>query len=261
MLGRVKGFGVKLLIRREAFLFGFPAHRVSPGVSKPIATPSLDDSGPACVCQVSSSARILGFQAAKPRRLEDQNLEDAIEARSCDFAALSRHRRKARSQSRREYKNGPHSCVSQETDRRTYVFYLNEITSFHKKHIKSNMPRYAMFVVASAETEKMPPDPAMLKAMGAFNDSLRAAGVLLSLDGLRDTSVESYRVTYSEGGADPTVAPGPFDVDKGQGTVAGWWVIQVDGVEKALAWAKKVPFTSGQVEVRRVAEQEDLPEH
>ena len=116
-----------------------------------------------------------------------------------------------------------------------------------------------MFVLANSSTEDTAIVPAELEAMGKFNDSLRAAGVLLSVDGLRVTAVEGRRLTYTAGD-EPTVISGPFDVDGGQGTVAGWWVIKVNNVEEAVSWAKKIPFKVGQVEVRRIAEREDLEE-
>jgi hypothetical protein len=39
--------------------------------------------------------------------------------------------------------------------------------------------------------------------------------------------------------------------------VSGWWIIKTKDVEEALGWAKKIPFTDGHVELRRISELDD----
>jgi len=126
------------------------------------------------------------------------------------------------------------------------------------------MPRFMMIVVANAvtEAEAVPGSEAagttgrdILEKMGKYNEELMAAGILVSAEGLQPTS-KGYRLTYSATNP-PAVTQGPFDVTK-QGTISGYWFLKADNVEIVLDWARKIPFSEGQVEVRRVAEPEDF---
>jgi hypothetical protein len=46
-----------------------------------------------------------------------------------------------------------------------------------------------------------------------------------------------------------------------EGAVGGYWVIEVDSHEAAVAWASRVPALPGDVvELRRIQEMEDFPE-
>ena len=83
--------------------------------------------------------------------------------------------------------------------------------------------------------------------MGAYNDELIKAGVLLAGEGLHPTS-EGARVEYA--GDERTITDGPFTETKE--LVAGFWIIQAATKEEALEWARRIPLTTGRVEVRRV---------
>ena len=50
---------------------------------------------------------------------------------------------------------------------------------------------------------------------------------------------------------------GPFAETKE--LLAGFWMIQLKSKDEALAWATRVPFEEGQVEVRQVFEAADFP--
>ena len=101
--------------------------------------------------------------------------------------------------------------------------------------------------------------------MGRFNDELKEAGVLIDLAGLHPSG-EGRRVRFSEG--DRTVIDGPFPESKE--AVAGYWILQVDSMDEAVEWAKRVPFealariypgeygATGEVEIRQVFELDAL---
>lgn len=76
----------------------------------------------------------------------------------------------------------------------------------------------------------------MLAAMGAFNQELKEAGVLLAAEGLRPSSC-AKRVAFE--GATRTVLDGPFA--NCTELVAGYWIWQVNSMEEAVAWAKRAP--------------------
>ena len=115
--------------------------------------------------------------------------------------------------------------------------------------------RYVVFVKASEESEKgRMPTTEELAEMGAFNEELAKAGVMLAGEGLRPSS-EGARVRYGADGSS-TVVDGPFAETKE--LVAGFWILQVSSHEEVLEWVRKAPFRDGEVEVRRVAEAEDF---
>jgi hypothetical protein len=84
-----------------------------------------------------------------------------------------------------------------------------------------------------------------LAEMGQFNAELTEAGAFVTAGGLQERATGTT-VHYSEEA--PLVTDGPFAETKEQ--LSGFWLIEVDGLDEALAWAKKVPLTSGQVEIR-----------
>lgn len=119
------------------------------------------------------------------------------------------------------------------------------------------MPRYVFLIKADAAAESGGDLPAQaIEAMWAYNESLNAAGVLLGGEALRPTKNESYRLTYAAG-AEPAVANGPFDIE-GENHVCGYWIVQTKDAEEAISYAKKIPFPSGEVIIRKVADVEDL---
>ena len=100
------------------------------------------------------------------------------------------------------------------------------------------------------------PSAEAVAAMMKFNDELKQAGVLLSLDGLHPPSTGA-RVKFK--GGKPTVIDGPFAETKE--VIGGYWMIEVGSREEAIAWASKCPASDSEViEVRRVQEMSDFPE-
>ncbi len=93
------------------------------------------------------------------------------------------------------------------------------------------------------------PDFKSMEAMGAYNEELGKAGVLLALDGLTPPATMSARVTFKSGKS--KVNDGPFTEVKE--VVGGFWIIQVNSREEALEWASRIPGKDDEmVEVRRL---------
>lgn len=100
----------------------------------------------------------------------------------------------------------------------------------------------------------MPPAEAVA-AMMKYNESLKAAGVLITLDGLHPPSMGA-RVSF-EGGK-PLVTDGPFIESKE--VLGGYWMIEVASRDEAIAWAKKCPASANEIiEIRQVQEMADFP--
>jgi hypothetical protein len=85
-----------------------------------------------------------------------------------------------------------------------------------------------------------------LAEMGQFNAELTKAGAMVFGGGLQERATGTT-VHYSDGEA-PLITDGPFAETKEQ--LSGFWIIEVEGLDEALAWAKKIPFTSNHVEIR-----------
>jgi hypothetical protein len=117
--------------------------------------------------------------------------------------------------------------------------------------------RYMVIVKASEASERGDlPTTAELAEMGAFNEELVRAGVLLAGEGLTASS-QGARVRFDKDGK-TTVVDGPFAETKE--LVAGFWILQVSSREEVLEWVRKAPFRDAEIEVRRVAEAEDFGE-
>jgi hypothetical protein len=116
--------------------------------------------------------------------------------------------------------------------------------------------RFMMIVKADQRSEAgVLPTEKELADMAQYNEQLVKAGVMLAGVGLQASS-KGAKVRY-EGGK-RTVIDGPFTEAKE--LIAGFWLIQVKSKEEAIEWAKRVPFTEGEVELRQVFELEDFGE-
>jgi hypothetical protein len=73
------------------------------------------------------------------------------------------------------------------------------------------------------------PSQELLERMGAFNEELARAGMLLGGDGLHPSS-KGVRVEFS--GDERRVIDGPFAETKE--LLAGYWLWQVDSLEQAI---------------------------
>lgn len=117
--------------------------------------------------------------------------------------------------------------------------------------------RVMVMVRSNADTEAgVMPTEAELAAMGAYNEELVKAGVMLSGEGLQP-SAKGARVRFS--GKERTVVDGPFAETKE--LIAGFWMWQVKSMDEAIAWARRCPNPmAGEswLELRPVFEAEDF---
>ena len=118
--------------------------------------------------------------------------------------------------------------------------------------------RVMVIVKASKNSEAGAlPDTRLLTDMGAFNDQLVKAGILLAADGLKPSSA-GKRVRFS--GAKRTVVDGPFAETKE--LVAGYWIWQVRSIDEAVEWVKRcpnpMPGEEAEIEIRPVFETDDF---
>jgi hypothetical protein len=108
----------------------------------------------------------------------------------------------------------------------------------------------------SSEAGVMPTEK-LLAAMGAFNEELVKAGIMLAGEGLKPSSA-GVRVKFN--GAKRSVVDGPFTETKE--LVAGFWIWQVKSLEEAIEWVKRCPnpFDGGEseIEIRPFFEAEDF---
>jgi hypothetical protein len=98
------------------------------------------------------------------------------------------------------------------------------------------------------------PDEAFQAESAQYLAELEKAGVLVACDLLRP-SATGRRVHYQ--GGKFTVTDGPFAETKE--LAAGYCLIKAASLEEALAWARRMPFRSGEVDVRPLFETADFP--
>jgi hypothetical protein len=117
--------------------------------------------------------------------------------------------------------------------------------------------RVMVMVKATKDSEagEMPSEN-LLAEMGAFNEELVKAGIMLAGEGLKPSS-QGKRVRFS--GASRAVVDGPFAETKE--LVAGFWLWQVRSMEEAVEWVRRCPNpmqTDSEIEIRQVFEAEDF---
>ncbi|EMY33720.1 DGPF domain-containing protein [Arthrobacter crystallopoietes BAB-32] len=96
----------------------------------------------------------------------------------------------------------------------------------------------------------------IINKMGAYNEQLIKAGVMLGGEGLADVSEEAnFVVDFSE--EPPVVTDGPYG--ETHELFNGFWILQVSSKEEAIEWASRCPLGPGsKLEVRRITEAEDF---
>ncbi len=119
--------------------------------------------------------------------------------------------------------------------------------------------RFMVMVKATKESEAgVMPSEQLLAEMGAYNEKLVQAGVLLAAEGLHPSS-KGVRVRFS--GNDRTVIDGPFAETKE--LVAGFWLMQVRDRDEVIEWVRRCPNPmpgESEIEIRQVFEAEDFGE-
>jgi len=101
------------------------------------------------------------------------------------------------------------------------------------------------------------PGQELLAAMGAFNEELVKAGVMLAGEGLQP-SAKGARVKFANGKR--TVVDGPFAETKE--LVAGFWLWQCKSRDEAVEWVKRcpdpMPGEESVIEIRQLFEADDF---
>jgi len=119
--------------------------------------------------------------------------------------------------------------------------------------------RVMVMVKATKDSEAgVMPTQEMFAAMGAYNEELVKAGIMLAGDGLKPSS-NGARIHFS--GDKRTVIDGPFSETKE--LVAGYWIWQVKSMDEAIEWAKRCPNPmpgDSDLEIRPFFEAEDFGE-
>jgi hypothetical protein len=118
--------------------------------------------------------------------------------------------------------------------------------------------RFMVIVKATRDSEAgVMPTPAQLAEMGAFNEQLVKAGVMLAGDGLQASS-KGARVTFH--GKERAVVDGPFAETKE--LIAGFWILQCRSKAEVIEWMRRCPnpypYDGGYVEIRQCFEAEDF---
>lgn len=95
---------------------------------------------------------------------------------------------------------------------------------------------------------------AVINAMGAYNESMMKAGVLVGGDGLTDAA-QGTVVEFT--GEAPLVTDGPYgEVHE---LFNGFWIVEVATQAEAVEWAKRAPLGAGnKIEVRRMTDETDF---
>jgi hypothetical protein len=109
-----------------------------------------------------------------------------------------------------------------------------------------------MFSLISEEGGWQDTSPEDMKAemdrWEAFGREAVEAGVMVAGDALQESATATtLRIQHQ---AEPIVSDGPFAETKEQ--LGGYYVLDCRNLDEALAWARKIPLSSGAIEVRPV---------
>ena len=119
--------------------------------------------------------------------------------------------------------------------------------------------RFMMLMIPQGYETAAPdaqPDPERVAAMMRYNEALKDAGVLVTLDGLHPPA-RGARVSFATG--KPVVTDGPFTESKE--VLGGYWMIEVGSRQEAIDWAKRCPGAGNEIiEIRQVQEMSDFSE-
>ena len=120
--------------------------------------------------------------------------------------------------------------------------------------------RFMVMVKATKESEAgVMPSEQLLAEMGAYNEELVKAGVMLAGEGLHPSS-KGVRVRVLRARSGPSI-DGPFAETKE--LVAGFWLLQVRSKDEVIEWVRRCPNPfdgESEIEIRQVFEAEDFGE-
>jgi hypothetical protein len=105
---------------------------------------------------------------------------------------------------------------------------------------------------------KQIPFEQIINEMGAYNESMMTAGVLVAGDGLAEDMSQNFVVEF--GGETPVVTDGPYG--ETHELFGGFFLLQVASKEEAVEWAKRIPGHGPgfKTEIRRVASIDEFPQ-
>ena len=122
------------------------------------------------------------------------------------------------------------------------------------------MPKYMLIMrsnQAAVEDYESMDFEAVINAMGAYNESMINAGVMVGGDGLTDAAQGAVVEFTTEA---PIVTDGPYG--ELHELFNGVWTIEVATREEAIEWAGRAPLGPGnKIEVRRVTDETDFADH
>jgi hypothetical protein len=94
-----------------------------------------------------------------------------------------------------------------------------------------------------------------MKAWDAYTRDVTDAGVFVGGEGLQPSATATI-VRIPHNGGEPIVSDGPFAETKEQ--LGGFYLLDCKDLDDALAWARRIPFPGGTVEVRPVMDYESV---
>jgi hypothetical protein len=98
---------------------------------------------------------------------------------------------------------------------------------------------------------------AVINAMGAYNESMMKAGVLIGGDGLTDAAQGAVVEFTAEA---PIVSDGPYG--ETHELFNGFWTVEVATRDEAVEWATRAPLGPGnKIEVRRMTDESDFADY
>lgn len=120
--------------------------------------------------------------------------------------------------------------------------------------------KYMLIMRATDEAKQASEDmdfEELINAMGAYNESMMEAGVLLAGEGLSEPE-EGFVVDFDA--EQPVVTDGPYG--ETHELFNGFWIIEVSSKEEAAEWASRAPLGPGtKLEVRRVTDESDFEDY
>lgn len=118
------------------------------------------------------------------------------------------------------------------------------------------MPKYMLIMRPTVEAElfaKDIPFEQIINEVGAFNEKLMDAGVLVAGEGLAPN--DSVVVDFT--GEAPVVTDGPYG--ELHELFNGFYILEVSSREEAVEWALRMPLSKGaKTEIRRVTDESDF---
>jgi hypothetical protein len=93
---------------------------------------------------------------------------------------------------------------------------------------------------------------AIMKEWDAYTVEVRDAGAFLGGEGLQPTATATTVAIQTDGSQ--IVTDGPFAETKEQ--LGGFYLLDCENLDEAIAWARKIPMPGGKVEVRPVMDYE-----